>query len=122
MLVTISSLLLVWRKEVVPLGGMAAATAVYKGDTTITYTAFVTSARWPLTICPLVCGTTLLLTPTVKTRYLLAVAHGGCALACIIIPLSRFAWEPGVLAALAGGALLTYGAIDRYLTPAAATK
>jgi hypothetical protein len=55
--------------------------------------------------------------PNAKTRLALGVAQGACALACFILTLSwlvRFSFQPGIVMALIGSALLIYGALERF--------
>lgn len=71
---------------------------------------------WPLLICAVLCGATLLWTPSEKTRLPISAVQGAGGLACLVIALTRLSLLPGLLVGLVGAALLVFGAIDRFST------
>lgn len=73
-----------------------------------------TSAHWPIVICGVGCGILLLWTPNLKNRLTIGVGQGVMAATCLIVALARFSILPGLLMGLIGGALMTFGAVDRY--------
>ncbi|HLV80763.1 MAG TPA: hypothetical protein VKT32_10795, partial [Chthonomonadaceae bacterium] len=88
--------------------------AIFAGGLRPTHSGFFyPGVCWPLLLGAILCGASLLWPPQPKTRLPVSAVHGACALACLLIALSRFALLPGPLMGLVGGALLTVGAIDR---------
>ncbi len=119
MVLTVFSLFLVWEHLDVKTTPLPLPTLYAMPTIAITHRGFGTPARWPLTICAAL-GGALLLWPdsAARARLPLALVQGACGLACVVIALTRLAPQPGPLIALLGGALLTFGAIDRYTVPA----
>ncbi len=76
-------------------------------------TGFASPVRWPLTLCATLCGAVLLWVPTERTRLPLAVVQAASGLACGILIVTHFEMLPGVFIALAGAALMVFGAMDR---------
>jgi hypothetical protein len=114
MVLIVFSLFLTWERIPLPSGGVPPPGSALLVSGGLTRTGFATSARIPLTVCAVVCSLLLLWTPTARTRLPLAVVQGACGIACLVMALTRLALLPGVLVGLVGGALLTFGAIDRY--------
>lgn len=114
MLLVVFSLFFAWERPVVKMPPLP---SMYMDLKIRPRTGFASEARWPLILCALVCGTTLLWAPTEKLRLPLAVVQGACGLACLVIALTKLALLPGTLMGLLGGALLTYGAVDRFTVP-----
>jgi hypothetical protein len=118
MLLVVFSIYLVWERYAMPANVMPLAGSMYMSPQGITRTgqALPPLTRWMLVGCAVACGALLLSTPTARTRLPLAVVQGACALTCVIVPLAwlaRFALQSGILVALIGGLLLTFGALDR---------
>jgi hypothetical protein len=74
----------------------------------------ISGVNWPMKICAIASGATLMFTTNAKTRLPLAVFQGLCGLVCFVISLTHFAPIAGPLTGLFGGGLLTFGAVDRY--------
>lgn len=70
-------------------------------------------ARLPLTAGAIAAGVLLAVTgarpPTVPTAFVQAL----CGLVCLVSALLHFGTQPGPVAALVGGGLIAFGAIDR---------
>lgn len=79
--------------------------------------AGIPAVRWPLTFGSVFSGSTLLFTPNEKNRVILAVVQGLSGLVCFVVAITHFAVQAGSLVALVGGALLTFGAVDRFVSP-----
>jgi hypothetical protein len=119
MVLAIGSLYLPWKPIPLP-AEYAAFPTLYKGPSVVS--GFQTYAHWPLTICAAGCGLSLLWRPTANTRLPLLFIQGLFGLICLLIPLSQwvqsnFAPLSGVLTAVGGGAILLFGAVDRYTGP-----
>ncbi len=115
MLLVQCSLFLTWSRVTPRDQALLAAAALYRSpQMTLLHDGFQAQVWMPLTLCAALGCATLLWRVTPMTRLPLAAVQGACALACLVIALVRFAPLPGVLVALCGGALLTYGAIERY--------
>lgn len=118
MVLIFSSLFFAWERYSADAMQTAGLPALYKAKgLSITRTGFGTNAHWPLMICSVVSCLLLLWTPTPITRLPLALVQGACGLACLVIALTKLALLPGVLIGLIGGALLTWGALDRFSQP-----
>lgn len=112
------SIYLVWERHVLPRNMIPLAGNMYLSEAiTRTGQALLPPVtRWLLLGCAVACTTLLLWIPTAKTRLALAVVNGACALACVLIALTwlmRSGLQPGIVMALVGGMLLTFGALDR---------
>jgi hypothetical protein len=115
MLVVIASLFLVWARVTPQDQGLMAATALYRSPQTEMYlNGFQTHVWLPITLCSVLCNVTLLWQANNKTRLPLTAVQSACALACLVIAMTHVTPLPGALVALGGGALLVFGAIDRY--------
>ncbi len=121
MLAAIFSLFLPWESHVIPANMILPLPAVYSHPLSITYHGISTVIRWPITICSVGCGLMLLWTPDHSNRRLIGAGQGLMGAVCFLIALARFSMLSGVLVGLAGGALMIYGAVDRY-TAADQTK
>ena len=118
MVLAIGSLFLVWER-VTPPKELAVLPPLYANPVR---TGFQTNAHWPLTVCACICGLMLLWTPGQKSRLPLLFMQSLCGLLCLMIPLNQFresgfAPLPGVIVGLFGGALLLFGAMDRFTVP-----
>ena len=115
MVLIVGSLFLAWQRSTPP-GATLLGGALYhaRGPLVVVRNGFDVGVWQPLTLCAVTAGAMLLWSDTHQTRMALLAVQGACALACVVIPLACFAMLPGVLAALAGGALLMMGALDRY--------
>ena len=115
----IGSLFLPWER-MSPPAETASFPAYYAGSSLLT--GFQTFAHWPLTLSAAVCGLCLLWAPVAKIRLPLLYVQSIGGLVSLLIPLtqwmsSKFAPWPGVLIALFSGALLLFGALDRFTGP-----
>jgi hypothetical protein len=81
--------------------------------------AAMEEVRWPVTGGAILSGLLLAFTPSPSSRVPLAFVQALCGLICFIIALLHFGVRPGPIVDLLGGALLTFGAIDRLGQPAA---
>ncbi|HZT40800.1 MAG TPA: hypothetical protein VFA07_01355 [Chthonomonadaceae bacterium] len=118
MLLVVCSLFLAWgRENLTPeLKRLGLSGAVFAGGLSPTHSGFFyPSLCWPLLGGAILCGASLLWPPEGKTRVPVSAVHGACALACLLIALIHFALLPGALLGVLGAALLTLGAIDRYV-------
>jgi hypothetical protein len=115
MLLVVASLFLTWTRVTPQDAALLAATALYRSpEATLERNGFQSHLWQAMTLCAVVSSMTLLWEQRPATRLSLAAVQGAGALACLVIALTHFALLPGALMALCGGALLTYGAIDRY--------
>ena len=115
MMLVIYSLFQVWARVTPPDQALLAAAALYRSPRAALYLdGFQTHVWLPLTLCSALCSAGLLWKVSSSNRLALAAVQCACALACLVIALTHIAPLPGVLAALCGGALLAFGAIDRY--------
>ena len=112
MIVCVSSLFLAWPAKNNLVAAAAAAAAIHL-DLTLRGQS-IPEVRWPIFICAIACGATLLFSADAKSRTPIAVFQGLCGLVCFVTALTHFALLPGVIAGVIGGSLLTFGAIDRY--------
>ena len=69
--------------------------------------------RWPVTGGAILAGLLLTFTPSTSARVPLAFVQALCGLVCLITALTHFSVQLGPVAALLGGALVTFGAVDR---------
>jgi hypothetical protein len=114
MLLVMSSLFFTWERQTFSPSQALPPNALFVSLTSLSRSGFGTSVRWPLTVCSILCALLLLWPPTPQNRLPMAVAQGACGIACLVIALSKLALLPGVLLGLIGGALLTFGAVDRF--------
>jgi hypothetical protein len=115
MLLVVASLFLTWARAAPPDQALLAATALYRQPHVILERNGFYAQLWQvLSLCAVVSSAPLLWEQTPQTRLPLAAVQGAGALACLVIALTHFALLPGALVALCGGALLTFGAIERY--------
>lgn len=113
MVLVVASLFMTWAQEKPDLSGYQAL-AVHVEGAMVQQRGFGTPVWIPLTVCAIVCGSTLLWNITAQNRLALSAIAGAGGLACLVIALSRFALLPGLLLGLTGSAFLLFGAIDRY--------
>ncbi len=116
MLLCVVSLFLVWKYEPFSQETLHSmpGTLLVNAPAPIPITGFGLPLRWPLTLCAVLAGASLLFAPTPQNRVRMVAGQIVAAAVCVLIPLARFGLRPGVLAALLGGALLLYGALERY--------
>ena len=115
MTMSIVSLFLPWDRITVPQQ-IALFPTLYNGPSVLS--GFQNAVHWPLSVCGILCGLTLVWSPIAKARLPLLFTQTLCGLVCLLIPLRQFVqsgYQPlsGVLVALVGGALLLFGALDR---------
>ena len=108
MLLCIFSLFLAWP---VPYNGKLVAPAIVINLTRTG--AAIEEVRWPVTVGAILCGLLLAFTPSPSSRVPLAFVHALGGLLCFMIALLHFGMQPGPIVELLGGALLTFGAVDR---------
>lgn len=108
MILCILSLFLVWP---VPLGGTLVGPALVSDPTRIG--AGIPGVRWPVTVGAILAGLLLAFSPLPGSRVPLVFMQALCGLVCFITALMHFGMLPGPLIGLLGGALLTFGAVDR---------
>ena len=116
MVLCIASLFLIWKREPVSQTMLAAlpATLVVRVPPTLPVSGFELPIHWPLTFCAALCGAGLLVAPRSSNRSRWAALLVTSAAVCLLLPLLRFAVQPGVFTALLGGALTLYGALERW--------
>jgi hypothetical protein len=118
MVLTVASLFLVW-KSVNPGELLQQPLPAEFLSHNITNTGLsLPSIFWPLLLSATLSSATLLWTPTTQTRLPIFVVQLAFGLTCFIISLAHFALLPGIVVALAGSALLLFGAVDRYMQTA----
>ena len=110
MILCIFSLFLAWPVPLLPSSLPVPAIVISMTRTG----AGIPGVRWPVTACAILSGLMLAFPPTPASRIPMAVVQGLCGLVCFVIALTHFAIQPGVLIDLVGGALLTFGAVDRF--------
>jgi hypothetical protein len=108
MLLCIISLFLAWP---VPFDGKLLTPAIVINLTRTG--AAIPEVRWPVTAGAILAGLLLAFVPSPSSRVPLAFVQALCGLICFIIALMHFRMLPGPLLDLLGGALLTFGAVDR---------
>ena len=69
--------------------------------------------RWPLMCAAAIGGLILAFAHAPESRVPMAFVQALCGLVCMIIALLHFGMAPGPVAALLGGALMAFGAVDR---------
>jgi cytochrome bd-type quinol oxidase subunit 2 len=116
MALCVASLFLTWKREPVdPLLLHSMPTALVLNPLSDTAkVGFDLPLHWPLTFCSVLCGISLLFLPKPQTRSRWAAVQITAAVVCLLIPLIRFALQPGVLVALLGGSLELFGALERF--------
>ena len=113
MILVVCSLFLLWEKHLADVPPIFQASALRVESLTVPYDGFKARVAVPLTVCAVLCAATLLWEVNENNRMALNAVGLAGGLACVVIALARFALLPGVLTALAGGALLLWGAIER---------
>ena len=113
----VGSLFLLWEQRLGAVPPLLQAGALRVESLTVPLNGFGAHVAAPLTICAVLCAATLLWEANDKNRLALGAVGMAGGLACVVIALTRFALLPGVLIALAGGALLLWGAIQRITPP-----
>lgn len=113
MVLVVASQFFVWERRSLPGDAMVAGLAFYRdrGPLLVARNGFVIGVWQPLTLCATLAGLSLLFTCTPQRRAALQFVQGACGLACLVVPLTRFALHPGVLMALLGGILIVSGAL-----------
>jgi hypothetical protein len=112
MILVVFSVFAVWQYVPMPglppgIGGIGAGAIIRHG------TGVLGGKIWVLLGSAIAAATLLMWNPTERSRQPLALLQGLCGLVCVGIALRFFQLQVGVLVALAGGALLIYGAYDR---------
>ena len=111
MALVIGSLKFAWQRQ--SLQEFTLLPALYAQSNGIKINGFGAHLTLPLTLCAVVCGTTLFWTPSGTNRLALAMIQAACGVACLSIAASHFAILPGVVLAVCGGSALLYGACER---------
>jgi hypothetical protein len=117
MILCISSLFLAWP---VPIAGKLITPAIVINLTRTG--AAIPEVRWPVTIGAILSGLLLAVAPSPASRMPLAFVQALCGLTCFITALFHFGMQPGPLIELLGGALLTFGAVDRLGQPVSGSR
>ncbi|GEM_PF-1542594 len=116
MTLCVASLFLTWKRQPVEqtlLHSMPAA-LVLNVPSDFPVKGFDLPLHWPLTFCAVLCGVSLLILPKPHNRSRWAAFQITLAAVCLLLPLIRFALQPGVIAALLGGSLVLFGALERF--------
>lgn len=113
MVLVVVSLFLAWTQEKPDIGGFQAF-ALHVEGAMVRHSGFGTTIWIPLTVCAVLCASTLLWNVTPQNRLALSAVAGASGMACMVIALSHFAMLPGLLLGLTGSALMLFGALDRY--------
>jgi hypothetical protein len=119
MVLTVASLFLVW-KSVNPreLPGLGPLPVEFVSRNITNKGLSLPAIFWPLLLSATLSSATLLWTPNAQTRLPFFVVQLALGLTCFVIALAHFAPLPGIFVALAGSALLLFGAVDRYMQAA----
>lgn len=116
MVLCVASLFLTWRR--VPLDPSqirAMPTAlVLNLPKDRPLSGFEMPLHWPLTFCAVFCAVGLLVQPKSASQARWAAAQVISAAICLLLPIVRFALQPGVLVALLGGGLILFGVLERF--------
>ena len=79
--------------------------------------AGIPEVRWPITVGAILSGLLLAFSPSPGSGAAWVIPRAFmqalCGLVCLILALMHFSMLPGPLVELLGGALLTFGAVDR---------
>ena len=116
MTLCVASLYLTWKREPVSqkmLHSMP-ATLIVNPPSDFAVQGFGLPLHWPLAFCAVFCGVSLLVAPKPHNRARWAGLQITAAGLCLLLPVVRFAVQPGVLVALIGGALTLFGALERF--------
>jgi hypothetical protein len=108
MILTVFSLFLVWKVEAPNI----VLPAEFVGR--MTRKGLSLPVFWPLLIGATGSAVMLLWSPNSAARMPVLILQIAFGLTCFVVTLANFAAQPGVFVALAGSALLLFGAIDRY--------
>ena len=116
MTLCVASLFLTWKREPISQAMLHSlpATLILNPPSDIAVKGFGLPLHWPLAVCAVLCGAGLLVVPRPHTRARWTALHITAAGSCLLIPLVRFALQPGVIAALIGGCLALFGALERF--------
>lgn len=116
MALCVASLFLVWKRQPVDQALLRSIpkALVLNPPRDFPVDGFDLPLRGPLTFCAVFCGVSLLILPKPQTRSRWAAAQITAAAVCLLLPLLRFALQPGVLVALLGGSLVLFGALERF--------
>jgi hypothetical protein len=116
MTLCVASLFLIWTRQ--PTGQTLLrsmpATLVSNVPPDSPVKGFDLPLQGPLTFCAVLCGVCLLVVPKPQNRLRWAYVQIVSAAACLLLPLIRFALQPGVIVALVGGSLVLLGALERF--------
>jgi len=110
MLLCIVSLFLAWP---LPVIGKLITPAMYMNLNRTVRGADMPEVHWPVMIGAIACGLLLAFTPSPNSRIQIAFVQALCGLVCLIVGFMHFAMQPGPIVDVIGGALLTFGAVDR---------
>ena len=123
MILCIASLFLTWKRDPVSQSMLRSmpATLVHNVPRDLPVSGFDLPLHWPLTVCAVFCGAGLLIAPRPSQRSRWVACQVTAAAVCLLLPLLRFALQPGVFTALLGGALTLFGALERFGIGAAST-
>jgi hypothetical protein len=110
MILVVFSVFAVWSYQTfpgLPVGAVGLGPVIRHGNGVLGW------LMWALLVSAIAAATLLLFTPTPRSRLTLAISQGVCGLLCVAIAIRYLALETGPLVALAGGAMLVAGAIER---------
>lgn len=116
MVTCIGSLFLTWRRlPISPSLIRSMPTAlVVNVPTDQPVNGFEMPLHTPLALCAVFCGLGLLIQPKVQNRAQWTAAQVISAAICLLLPIVRFALQPGVMVALLGGGLILFGTLKRF--------
>ena len=116
MVLCVASLFLVWKRQPVDTSLLRTypPTLIRNVPPDFPVTGFGLPLHWPLTLCAVLCGAGLLITPKPAHRSRWAAIQITSAAVCLLLPVLRFAAQPGVITALLGGGLTLFGALERF--------
>lgn len=116
MTLCVASLFLTWKREPVHpelLQSMPVA-LVRNVPPPLPVTGFTLPLHWPFTLCAVFCGAGLLVQPKPRYQSHWVACQVLSAAICLLLPILRFAVQPGVMVALAGGGLMLFGVLERF--------
>ncbi len=114
MALAVISLFQTWREQVPEIPAALSASAMHLERFIVFHNGFGAGVAGPMTVCAVLCASTLFWEMTERNRMALTAVAGAGAFACVVIPLARFALLPGLLLGLTAGLLLMFGTLDRY--------
>lgn len=118
MVVSVFSLFFTWKRYVPEIAPLPLPGALFRSPNAahlvVLRTGFTAGVQWPITVCAVLAGATLMVSPTdAASKAAFAVFQGACGAAILVTGLAHFAPLPGVALAILGGLLLLAGAVQR---------